>query len=336
MLEMQGKNNVYITRLIPAAGLDYLQEFCQCRFWERENEPVPQEVLLKEVANAEGLYCMLSDQIDASVINAAPHLKVISTMAVGFDHIDLTAATQRGITVTHTPGVLTETTADLAFALMMAASRRLMEANRAIYQGQWKTWSPLFMAGRDVHGASLGIIGLGRIGEAMARRARGFRMRVCYYSRQRREDLEKELGLSYMPLDELLQYSDFVSLHVPATVDTFQLISTREFNLMKPNAVLINTARGSVVDEEALFAALISGQIRAAGLDVFAEEPVNPDHPLLQLPSVVALPHMGSASLETRNNMAYMAAEDMVAVLSGSPPQFPVPGTEPQDTQKKD
>lgn len=323
MMNTAGKKKVFVTRLIPGAALEYLQESCECRFFERENEPVPQAVLLKEVADAAGLYCMLSDRIDAAVIDAAPHLKVISTMAVGFDHIDVAAAARRKITVTHTPGVLTETTADLAFALIMATSRRLIEANRAIYNGQWKTWAPLFMAGRDIHGAALGIIGLGRIGQAMVRRARGFGMRVCYYSRQRREEAEAE-GVSYLPLDDLLQYSDFISLHVPATAETSQLISTREFNMMKPTAVLINTARGSVVDEEALFAALVSGQIRAAGLDVFAEEPVNLEHPLLHLPNVVALPHIGSASVETRNKMAYMAAEDMVEVLAGRPPRFPL------------
>ena len=326
MMKASDKKSVYVTRIIPATALNYLQEFCECRFFERENEPVPQEVLLKEVADAAGLYCMLSDCIDATVINAAPHLQVISTMAVGFDHIDVAAAAARGIIVTHTPGVLTETTADLAFALMMATSRRLIEANRAIYKGQWLTWAPLFMAGRDIYGASLGIIGFGRIGQAMVRRARGFGMRVYYYSRQRREEMEGE-GLSYLPLDDLLQFSDFISLHVPATAETFQFMSTREFNMMKPTAVLINTARGSVVNEEALFAALISGQIRAAGLDVFAEEPVNPDHPLLHLPNVVALPHIGSASVETRNKMAHIAAEDMVEVLAGLPPRFPVPGT---------
>ena len=324
MLNTDGKKNVYITRLIPAPGVEYLQEHCRCRFWEQENEPVPQAVLLKEVADASGLYCMLSDRIDASVIDAAPRLEVISTMSVGFDHIDVDAAFARGISVTNTPGVLTETTADLAFALLMATSRRLIEANRAISKGHWKTWSPLFMAGRDVYGASLGIIGLGRIGKAMARRARGFGMRVYYYSRQRDKEIETEQGVSYLTFDELLQYSDFISLHVPATEETFQLISTREFNLMKPTAVLINTARGSVVNEEALFAALVSGQIRAAGLDVFAEEPISPGHPLLELPNLVALPHIGSASVETRNKMAYMAAEDMVEVLAGRPPRFPL------------
>ncbi|MEW5921191.1 MAG: D-glycerate dehydrogenase [Bacillota bacterium] len=321
------KKSIYITRKIPQSGLSYLEDYCDCRLWDAEAEPVPREVLLKEVASVKGLYCMLSDRIDAEVIDAAPHLEVISTMAVGYDHIDIAAAARRGITVTNTPGVLTETTADLAFALMMAVSRRLIEANRAIYQGGWKTWAPLFMAGRDIFGASLGIIGLGRIGQAMARRARGFNMKVCYYSRTRREEVEAAEGIVYLPLDELLQYCDFISLHVPANEGTFQLIGIRELNLMKPTAVLINTARGSVVDEEALFAALISGQIHAAGLDVFAEEPISLDHPLLALPNVVALPHIGSASVETRTKMARIAAGDMVEVLAGRPPRFPVPGT---------
>ncbi len=319
------KKRVYVTRKIPRAGLAYLEESCDCRFWGQENEPVPREVLLREVATAKGLYCVLSDRIDADLLAAAPQLEVISTMSAGYDHIDLAAASRRGIVVTHTPGVLTETTADLAFALLMAVSRRLVEANNAIYQGGWKSWGPLFMAGRDVYGASLGIIGLGRIGQAVARRARGFNMKLCYYSRTRREDVEKELGLTYLPLDELLQYSDFVSLHVPANPGTFQLISFRELNLMKPNAILINTSRGSVVDEKALYAALLMGQIHGAGLDVFAEEPVSLDNPLLTLPNVVALPHIGSASVETRTKMALLAAEDMVAVLAGRAPRFPVP-----------
>lgn len=325
MSETQVQTKVYITRMIPAPGLNYLQEYCQCSIWEKEDEPVPQEELLKEVADAVGLYCMLSDRIDREVIDAASKLEVISTMAVGFDHIDLDAARERGITVTHTPGVLTETTADLAFALLMAASRRLIEANKAISQGQWKAWAPLFMAGRDVHGASLGIIGLGRIGKAMARRAKGFGMTVCYYSRTRNEEVEEAEGLVYMPMDELLSYCDFVSLHVPANNETYHLMSTRELNMMKPTAVLINTARGSVVDEEALYASLVMGQIRAAALDVFAKEPVSSDHPLIQLPNVVALPHIGSASVETRNKMSYIAATDLVEVLAGRPPQFPVP-----------
>lgn len=324
MADISAKKRVYVTRKIPGAGLAYLEDHCDCRFWGQENEPVARDVLLREIASARGLYCMLSDRIDAEVIDAAPHLEVISTMAVGYDHIDLAAAFRRGITVTHTPGVLTETTADLAFALLLATSRRLIEANNAIYQGGWKSWGPLFMAGRDVNGASLGIIGLGRIGKAMARRAKGFNMRLCYYSRTRKDDVEADLGIPYLPLDELLQYSDFVSLHVPANPGTFQLISFRELNLMKSNAILINTSRGSVVDEKALYAALLMGQIHGAGLDVFNEEPIALDNPLLTLPNVVVSPHIGSASVETRTKMSLMAAEDMVAVLTGRPPEFPV------------
>ncbi len=322
----RGEKMIYLTRKIPEPALQYLQERFACRFWEEENIPVPREVLRREVGEAEGLYCMLSDRIDREVIDAAPRLKVISTMAVGFDNIDVEYARQRGIIVTHTPGVLTEATADLAFALLMAAGRRLIEANRAIYRGEWKTWGPLFMAGRDIYGASLGIIGLGRIGQAMARRARGFAMKVYYFSRRRNMELEEKEGITYLPLEELLKSCDFVSLHVPAIPETTGMIGPKELAVMKPTAILINTARGTVVDENALYQALKSGTIYAAGLDVFAVEPVDPNHPLLQLPNVVALPHIGSASIETRYKMARLAAEDLLRVLNGEQPRFPVPG----------
>jgi glyoxylate reductase len=324
---MKGRDKmpwVYVTRRIPAPALLYLKKRFECRLWDEENVPVPREVLLNEVAGAEGLYCLLSDRIDREVIDAAPYLKVISTMSAGFDHIDVQYARRRGVTVTHTPGVLTETTADLAFALILLTGRRLIEANRALYRGEWKAWGPLFMAGRDVHGATLGIVGMGRIGQAMVRRARGFNMKVCYFSRQRKKDLEEKEGILYLPLPELLKSCDYISLHVPATPETVGMIGSRELAMMKPTAVLINTSRGAVVDEDALYHALKSGTIYAAGLDVFAIEPVDPNHPLLHLPNVVALPHIGSASIETRYKMAQLAAEDLCRVLNGEQPRFPV------------
>ncbi len=317
--------SVYLTRVIPAPALEYLQGRCRCRFWEEEEVPVPREVLLREVEDVQGLYCMLSDRIDREVIDCAPGLKVISTMAVGYDNIDVQYARQKGITVTHTPGVLTDATADLAFALLLAAARRLVEANRIVHAGGWKTWAPLFMAGREIYGAALGIVGFGRIGQAMARRARGFDMEVYYYSRSRKKEAEEETGAVYLPLEELLQRCDFVSLHVPATPETEKMIGAPELDMMKESAVLVNTARGTVVDEEALYNALRAGKIWAAGLDVFAVEPVDPQHPLLGLSNVVALPHIGSAGVDTRYKMARMAAEDLVRVLNGEQPLHPVP-----------
>ncbi len=315
---------VYLTRKIPNPVLEYLKKFSVCRFWEEEEVPVPRDVLLEEVARAEGLYCMLSDSIDREIIDAGKKLRVISTMAVGYDHIDVHYAQKKGIVVTHTPGVLTEATADLAFALLLATGRRLIEANRTIYRGEWKSWAPLFMAGQDIYGATLGIVGFGRIGQAVARRARGFNMRVYYYSRRRKIEEERESGAVYLPLPELLRICDYVSLHVPATPETVKMIGARELSMMKKNAVLINTSRGVVVDEGALYEALKAKIIYAAGLDVFAVEPIPAEHPLLKLPNVVALPHIGSASIKTRHKMALMAAEDLIRVLKGEKPLHPV------------
>ncbi len=322
--ESQIKKRVFVTRKVPDAALSILKKFFDCRIWDETEVPVPRDVLLEEAAQAHGIFCMLSDSIDQEVILAAPELEAISTMAVGFDNIDVVTAKERGIAVTNTPGILTETTADLAFALLMATARRLIEGNRAVHGGEWKTWAPLYMAGRDIYEASLGIIGMGRIGQAVARRARGFNMPVYYYSRTRKKYIEEQMDVNYLSMDELLSRCDFVSLHVPATGETTQLIGERELKLMKPSAILINTARGSVVDEVALYEALKSGIIRAAGLDVFQVEPVDPEHPLLTLPNVVALPHIGSASEETRLRMARTAAEDLASVLNGEKPRFPV------------
>ncbi len=318
------QKRVFVTRKVPAPALNILKKHFDCRIWDEIEAPVPRDVLLEEASRAHGIFCMLSDSIDQEVILAAPELAVISTMAVGFDNIDVVLAKERGIVVTNTPGILTETTADLAFALLMATARRLIEANKAVHCGEWKTWAPLYMAGRDIYEASLGIIGMGRIGQAVARRARGFNMPVFYYSRTRKKYMEEQNDIHYLSLDELLSRCDFVSLHVPATGETTQLIGERELKLMKPSAILINTARGSVVDEGALYEALKDGVIRAAGLDVFQVEPVDPGHPLLTLSNVVALPHIGSASEETRMRMARTAAADLAAVLNGEKPRFPV------------
>lgn len=311
---------VYITRKIPEPALQIIAEACAYRLWPEEEIPVPREILLEEIAEVDGVFTLLTEKVDEEFLLAARRLKIVANMAVGYDNINVDAATRHGVMVTNTPGVLTETTADLAFALLLATARRLLEANRYLVEGHWKTWHPMLLTGQDVHGATLGIIGLGRIGAAVARRARGFQMRLLYYNRTRREDLEQELGISYRPLDDLLRESDFVSIHAPLTPETRHLIGARELALMKPTAVLINTSRGPLVDEAALYQALVEKKIWAAGLDVFEVEPVSPDHPLLQLENVVALPHIGSASIATRIKMATTAASNLVAGVTGKRP----------------
>jgi glyoxylate reductase len=310
---------VYVTRLIPEEALALVREATDCRVWEGELPP-PREVLLREVADVEGLLCLLTDRIDDPLLEAAPKLRVVSQMAVGVDNIDVAACTRRGIPVGYTPGVLAETTADLAWALLMATARRLVEAAAYTRSGAWKTWEPMGLLGRDVHHATLGIIGLGGIGAEVAKRARGFDMRILYFSRQRKPELETRLGIEYRSMEELLRESDFVSLHCALTPETRHLIGKRELGLMKPTAILINTTRGPVVDQAALAAALKSGTIAAAGLDVFEQEPVPLDDPILSLPNVVALPHIGSASIATRGRMARMAADNLLAALSRQRP----------------
>lgn len=311
---------VYVTRRFFPEAMDVIGKAAEIRQWDSD-APVPYETLLQQVRSIDGLLCMPSDKIDAAILDAAPRLKVVSNFAVGYDNVDVINAAERGIPVGNTPGVLSETTADLAFALLMAAARRIPEADKYTRDGLWKTSvSPRLMLGRDVHHSTLGIIGMGRIGAEMARRARGFRMHVLYHNRTRRMDVEKELGVEFISaMPELLSRSDFVSLHVPLTGDTRTLIGAAELAMMKPTAILVNTARGQVVDQKALYLALKSGQIAAAALDVFETEPIPADDPLLSLDNVVITPHIGSASLATRTRMAVMAAENLVAGLRGEP-----------------
>ena len=309
--------NVFVTRVIPDAGLERIRAFADAEIWERE-EPPPYDVLLKVVGEVDGLLCLLTDRIDAPLIAAAGEsLKVISQMAVGTDNIDLAAATERGIPVGHTPGVLTETTADFAFALLMAAARRVVEGERYVKAGSWVTWNPTLLMGHDIHRATLGLIGFGRIGQAVARRAQGFGMRLLYTNLSVDETAGNELGAERREFEELLAESDFVSLHVPLTDGTTHLIGERELELMKPSAVLINTARGPVVDPEALYRALKNGEIAYAALDVTEPEPIPPGHPLLTLDNCLIVPHIASSSLATRNLMATMAAENLEAGLKG-------------------
>ena len=313
---MNEKYVVYVTRRIPEVGLEMVRSACQVRLWEGEMPPL-KEVLLQEIADCDGLLCLLTDPLDAEVIAAGQRLRVISQMAVGVDNVDLPAATARGVPVGHAPGVLTEATADMAFALLMAAARRIPEGVEKVRAGRWRTWEPLALLGADVWGATLGIVGLGRIGAAVARRAQGFEMRVLYHDRVRNLEREAELGLTFASLDDLLAQADFVSLHCPLTPETHHLIGEQALRRMKPRGILINTSRGPVVDAAALVRALQEGWIAAAALDVTDPEPLPPDHPLLTLPNCIVVPHIASATVTARGRMASMAAQNLLAGLKG-------------------
>lgn len=309
------KAKVFITRRLPTE-LEQLQQVASVEVWA-ERQPPPYDVLLEKVKAIDGLLCLLTDRIDEQLI-AAGNLKVISQVAVGYDNIDVAAATARRIPIGHTPGVLTDATADFAWALLMAAARRVVEANRFTRAGLWQTWEPDLLLGPNITGATLGIVGFGRIGQAVARRAKGFEMRILYTSRYRHDaELEKSLGVEFAPLEELLQESDFVTVHTPGANDTYHLFGDRQFNLMKPEAILINTARGTVVDPDSLYRALASGKIAAAAIDVTEPEPIPQDSPLLTLDNLIITPHIGSASSQTRSQMAKMAIANLIAGLKG-------------------
>jgi len=314
---------ILVTREIPDAGIRLLEGFDVTVLSE---SPPERGELLEAVRGAAGILPTVTEKIDAEVIGAAGDgLKVIANMAVGYDNIDVEAATERGVVVTNTPDVLNETTADTAFMLLLAAARSLGEAERLLRSGGWDAWGPMQLTGPDVWGKKLGIVGFGRIGQALARRARGFDMEVLYHDQHRNEGAERGLGARYLEIDELLRTSDFVSIHTPLTPETRHLIGQGELDLMQPTAVLVNSSRGPVVDEAALADALEEGTIFAAGLDVYEEEPeVNPK--LLELENVVLAPHIGSASIETRDKMAELAAENLVAVLRGEEPKTSVNG----------
>ena len=295
-----------------------LEARCDVQYWEKEGK-IPRGELLARVRDKDGLVCLLTEQVDKALLDAAPGLRIVANVAVGYDNIDVGECTNRGVVATNTPGVLDETTADFAWSLMMAAARRLIEGDQLVRTGQWKGWALDQLCGADIWGKVLGIVGLGRIGRAVARRAAGFKMQVLYTDRSRApESLERELAAEYREFDALLADSDFVSLHVPLTGETRGLISTAQFARMKPTAFLINTARGPIVDEVALVGALERGKIAGAALDVYEQEPFI--HPGLRRPNVVLAPHLASASLETRTKMACMAAENVVARFSGRPP----------------
>ena len=279
-------------------------------------------MLLKEVPEIDALLSLLTDKIDAPIMDAAPKLRVISNMAVGFDNIDVREATRRKIVVCNTPGVLTETTADFAFALLLAAARRVAEGERNVKEGKWKTWGPMILLGHDVHHATLGIIGLGRIGAEVAKRAKGFDMKILYYDSVRRPELEKTLGVEFRDLKTLLGESDFVTVHAPLLPETYHLIGEEQFKIMKKTAIVVNTARGPIVDPKALYNALRDHQIAYAALDVTEPEPIPLSDPLLTLNNILIVPHIASASVATRTKMALMAVDNLLAALRGERPPY--------------
>ncbi len=308
------KPRVFVSRIIPDRGLEMIRAVADTEIWPDEMPP-PYAVLLEKVAGLDGLVCLLTDRIDSNLMDAAgKNLKVISQMAVGFDNIDIQAATARNLPIGNTPGVLTDTTADFAFTLLMAAARRVVEGERFVKAGKWKTWGPTLLMGNDIHGAILGLVGFGRIGQAMARRAAGFNMRILYYDPSTDAEVA---GAESCTLEEVLTKADFVSLHVPLNEETHHLMSEAEFKMMKPSAVLINTARGPVVDPNALYEALKEGEISHAALDVTEPEPITMDDPLLALDNCLIVPHIASSSIAARTKMASMAAENLAAGLRG-------------------
>lgn len=312
------KPEVFVTRIIPEKGLRLVEEYCQADVWQDDLPPSHAE-LLRRVRGVDGLLCLLTDTVDAEVMQAAgAGLKVISNHAVGFDNIDIREATARAIPVGNTPGILTESTADFAFSLMAAAARRVVEGDRYVRQGKWKTWGPSLLLGPELHQSVLGIVGYGRIGQALARRANGFGMRILFYDPEySAENLADSLTAEPVDFDTLLREADIISIHTPLNAQTRHMFNRSAFNRMKPGAILVNTARGPVVESEALFEALKSGLIAFAALDVTEPEPLPADSPLLELENLILTPHIASASRQTREKMACMAAENLIAGLTG-------------------
>jgi glyoxylate reductase len=309
---------VFVARIIPEDGLRPVTEATEATIWPDELPP-PRDELLRRIEGCDGVLTLLTDRVDAEFLDrAGSQLKVVSNYAVGFDNVDVAECTRRGVPVGNTPGVLTETTADLAFALLMAAARRLPEGDRYVRAGKWKTWGPLLLLGPDVHGSTLGIVGFGRIGQALARRAAGFGMTILYHDvEELPRDVTEPLGARFVPFEELLAEADFISLHVNLTDETRHLIDAAALARMKPTAILINTSRGPVVDSMALFHALRDGLIFGAALDVTDPEPLPADHPLLTLDNCLVVPHIASASRATRGKMAEMAAANLLAGVRG-------------------
>lgn len=316
------KPQIVITRKITQSAIERLETTGNITIWP-EREPPPRETLIEMVRDCEALLCLLTDRIDEDLLVVAPRLRVVSTMSVGFEHIDLEGCRRRGILVGHTPGVLTETTADFTMALMLCIARRIPEAVDFARSGNWRTWEPGLLLGQDLSHSTIGIIGMGRIGKAVARRAAAFGSDLLYHDTCRDLMIEHDLTLKHVPMNDLLTLSDIVTLHVPLTESTLHLISQSQFDMMKPTSILINTSRGPVVHTGALLQALKDGKIAAAGLDVTDPEPLPPDHPLYQLSNCLITPHIASAGAATRAKMAHMAVDNLVAGLEGVPLPYP-------------
>lgn len=323
---MKGNNKplIYMTRHIPAYLLEPYKDAFTFKMWDKAEEPVPYDVLVAECKHVDGLLCLLTDTIDSTIFEAGKHLKVVANMAVGYNNIDIDAAKENDVIVTNTPDVLTETTADLAFTLMLSTARRVLEANNLIRENKWKHWSPFLLAGEDVHHKTIGIAGMGRIGSAIAKRANGFGMQILYHGRTQQKEKEAELGAAYVSFDTLLERSDFVICVVPLTKETTDMFDWEAFQKMQSHAIFINISRGATVNEEDLVNALKQGEISGAGLDVFESEPIQADHPLMQLDNAICLPHIGSASVDTRSDMISLCLENLYNALSGIPVKTPV------------
>jgi glyoxylate reductase len=310
---------VFVTRHIPEVGLRRISAACEAEVWP-EQLPPSYEVIQRKIADCDGLVSLLTDRIDGELLDAGPRLKVVSNFAVGFNNIDVPAATARGICIGNTPGALTDATADCAFMLLIAAARRLGEGLLDAREGRWKTWEPVGYLGQDLHGKTLGVIGMGRIGAALAKRCRaGWGMTILYHDVAPNPQAEKELDARRVSLEDLLRQSDFVSVHAALTPENHHLIGAAQFKLMKPTAVFVNTARGPLVDQMALYDALTSGTIFSAGLDVTDPEPPDPADPLLRLPNAVMVPHIASATYSTRDSMAEICADNLIAGVMSQP-----------------
>lgn len=315
------KPYIFITRKLPEEIIQKASEQCSIKMWEKDDVPVPRHILLDEASRADALVTMLSDAIDEEVLSAGKNLKVVANLAVGFDNINVAAATARDIAICNTPDVLTDTTADLTFALLMATARRVVEAAEFVKKGKWQSWSPLLLAGHDIHHKTIGIVGMGKIGETVAKRATGFDMEILYHNRTQKPEVEQAIGAKYASFTELVEKSDYIVCLTPLTSETKNLFTREVFQSMKKSAVFINASRGPVVDEQALYDALVNNEIAAAGLDVFEVEPISGNHPLLSLSNVVALPHIGSSSTETRETMMKLCLENVTLILSGDQPK---------------
>lgn len=317
------KPKVFVSRIIPDEGLNLVLDAFDADVWQDELPP-PREVLLEKIKDKVGLLSLLTDKVDVELMDLNPQLRVVANYAVGYDNIDIPAATQRGLPIGNTPGVLTDTTADFAFTLLMSAARRVVEGADYVRAGKWKTWGPKLLTGVDIHAATLGLVGFGRIGQAMAKRASGFDMRVLYYDQYRRQDLEASMGITYVDMDTLLRESDFVSIHTDLNATTRHMFNAEAFAKMKSSAILINSARGPIIDPDALYVALSTGRIRAAAVDVTEPEPILMESPLLTLSNFLVVPHIASATIATRGKMAEIAAKNLIAGVNGEKLLTPV------------